>query len=718
MNFLPTKEDIHRMVKAFVSIHVVDEDSGKHIKDDIGPNGPDAPFFKEIAALPEMDETLYIPMATKLAKYVNTQLPAIMHIAGYPPETDWEQALLHLKEIGEKAYIKQEKGKKVLSDYHIKLMQKGEPKFSPQDRLFFLVELIDLGFSKDVAMEMVTKQLDQTLHAIEVAIEQKAVQEQQEKAAKQATIDALTIEVTEYEEIWFSKNDMRKKWPKKTRRLALNWKKRDSKLYMEMKEEIPFPSFKWDGTRMSVRIDRKVIQQAIEIVEKHGYITTHLKTYLLTVKGKSPASKTYKKYDATLQEDGVMLKIPYDDATTRAIVKNINGRKWIHESKEWRVPLSEINNVVKAFNEEHPLIVEVLKIDEVNTYLKGRAERIAISGASKLEDKEVVRVMKKKLDKHFPSDKELYPFQYTGVRFAELANGRCLIGDDMGIGKTMQAIAYAALHEELWPVLVVCPANVKYNWVKELSIWMPKSTICVVKTGKESIPTSDFVVINYDLVNKQKDALMALGSELIIFDESHYLKNRKAKRTQACTELAKGVESILCLSGTAITNRPIELFTTLEMVRPAEYEGQFWDYAHNYCGAVHNGWGWDFTGASNTAELHAKLRDCMIRRLKKEVMAELPDKIRQFIPVVPTSSDMAHYKNTHRSWLQSYRDFKAMGGMPAGFVLNMLTDLRHQCGLLKVSAALEWIMNNQRKTQRKKRKREREVLKKWKEGNK
>jgi hypothetical protein len=405
MNFLPTKEDIHRMVKAFVSIH--QEDNGKHIRDNIGPNSPDAPFFKEVAALEVMDETLYIPMATKLAKYANTQLPAIMHIAGYPPNTDWEQALLHLKEIGEKAYIKQEKGKKVLTSWHILKMQEGEPNFSPDVRRRLLQDLIDIGFSWEIAEKMVTKQLGQTLYAIQVAISQKAVQKQQEMVAKQAAIDANTVEVTEYEETWFSKNDMRKKWPKKTKRLALNWRGRDTVLYMEMKEKIPFPSFKWDGSRMSIRIDRKVIQQAIEILEKHKYITTHLKTYLLGLKKDSPVSKTYKKYDATLQEDGVMLKIPYDDATTRAIIKNINGRKWIHESKEWRVSLSEINNVVKAFSEKHPLIVEVLKIDEVNTYLKGRAERIAISGASKLEDKQVVKEMKVRLDKHFPANKKL-----------------------------------------------------------------------------------------------------------------------------------------------------------------------------------------------------------------------------------------------------------------------------------------------------------------------
>ena len=138
-----------------------------------------------------------------------------------------------------------------------------------------------------------------------------------------------------------------------------------------------------------------------------------------------------------------------------------------------------------------------------------------------------------------------------------------------------------------------------------------------------------------------------------------------------------------------MTNRPIELFNTLELVRPAEYEGQFFPYAKRYCGAEVNDWGhWDFTGASNQGELHEKLRDIMIRRLKKEVMDELPDKIRQFIPVVPTPVEMREYKNAHRTWM---REYSSGGKREAGFVLKMLTDLRHHAGRMKVGATMNWM---------------------------
>ena len=335
------------------------------------------------------------------------------------------------------------------------------------------------------------------------------------------------------------------------------------------------------------------------------------------------------------------------------------------------------------------------KISALNDYLTVKAERIAISSASSLNDDSHVADMKKRLSEYFPEGRELYPFQYAGVRYAELSpNNKVLIGDDMGLGKTVQAIAYATLHDEFWPVLVVCPANVKYNWYEEIQSWLPDVDVQVVKNGKDPIEGATFTVINYDLVSKREDDLTALGADLIIFDESHYLKNNKAKRTQACMNIAGQTESVVCLSGTAITNRPIELFTTLNMIRPAEYNNYF-AYGKRYCDAHNNGFGWDFSGSSNTEELHEKLRDCMIRRLKKEVLAELPDKVRSFVPVVPNAKEMAQYKRTHKEWMTRYAHYKNNGGMPAGFVLNMLTELRHEAGRLKVGATADWVSEYQ-----------------------
>jgi len=251
-------------------------------------------------------------------------------------------------------------------------------------------------------------------------------------------------------------------------------------------------------------------------------------------------------------------------------------------------------------------------------------------------------------------------------------------------------LSYAALHPENHPVLVVAPANVKYNWVKEFTTWLPNLTVEAVKNGKSDIPDTDVVVINYDLMKKQQLALEDAGFNIVIFDESHYLKNSKAQRTQASLALANTSKDIICLSGTAITNRPIEFFTTLNLLRPVEF-GNFFAYGKQYCDAHHTGYGWDFKGSSNEAELHERTKTFTIRRLKKEVMDELPDKIRQVVDVVPTPKEMKTYKNAQASWLNEYHMHKTAGHIPAGFVLNMLTELRHHCGVLKITATANWV---------------------------
>ena len=474
-------------------------------------------------------------------------------------------------------------------------------------------------------------------------------------------------------------------------RLAVQWSGRRSDLYLDLKNTIGFPEFQYKPEYgMHFKMDRDVILEAANIMAKHGLDTRDLVMHANGVEYE-PVSRKTEEYSVRIDGDVVAIMVPYKEVRTREIVKASKGRKWLKTTKEWSVPISETLHLMKRLGADHPLTAIMEAMPELAEANKVRVERISISSASSLSDGEVLDDMRERLGSEFPDGYELYPFQYAGVRFAELADGKAIIGDDMGIGKTIQAIAYCALHQEHWPVLVVCPANVKYNWLKELRAWLPQHPSDVVANGKDEVRDADFTVINYDLMSKKQDELLAMGYKTIIMDECHYLKNQKAKRTQATIALAQECDSVLALSGTAITNRPMELYNTLNMVRPAEYSN-FFEYAIRYCGAHQNSWGhWDFSGATNIDELHAKLRDVMIRRMKKEVLTELPDKIRQFVPVTPTSKEMSEYKREASKWLREYEQHKAHGTMPAGFVLNMLTELRHKCGLLKVSAALDWV---------------------------
>jgi len=216
--------------------------------------------------------------------------------------------------------------------------------------------------------------------------------------------------------------------------------------------------------------------------------------------------------------------------------------------------------------------------------------------------------------------------------------------------------------------------------------------VTTVANGKQAMPTGqDFYVINYDLVKKKREDIESLGVKLVVFDESQYLKNPKAQRTVVCLDIAENAESVLCLSGTPITNKPKDFFTTLSMVRPSEWKGKKFDFEARYCNGHKNEWGyWDADGVSNAEELHNECRDFMIRRLKTEVLEELPDKVRQTHSVMPTDKEMKEYNDNRNTWVATYQRLKARNQVPAGFILNMLTDLRKHCGRIKVKSAVDW----------------------------
>ena len=505
-----------------------------------------------------------------------------------------------------------------------------------------------------------------------------------------------TIEVDPFVEIYYTKHDTQRRYPKQAKRVAITFPHalpHDTReiLKRELRNMDGWYNLKYSEGKWSLRNDRSVIDQAIDILSE-AYDTSPLIAYASTLsKDDSPFPRT--ESTPTVKKGAVYLNWPYIEDITlrdkvRNIVKGVPNRKWNPDTKEWSIPLNQ-SAFLHARLEKHypPLANAIAKLDDVNSYVEKHTQRIKMSDAAFIDDTTDMEI---KLSKILREGKKLYPFQYVGVRFVELTNGRCLIGDDMGIGKTIQALAYIGLHPETQPVLVVCPANVKYNWLKEAQDWLPNISSGVVKNGNSAIPDTDIVIINYDLMRKKKDELMERDFNLCIFDESHYLKNRKAQRTIASLELGIKADHVICLSGTAITNRPEEFFTTLNLISPADFPN-FMQYAKRYCDAYHNGWGWDYSGSTNSEELHLITRDFTIRRLKKEVMSELPDKIRQFIPVHPDNKDLTVYQRIQRAYLADYHAQIDSGHMEPGFVLNMLTELRHHCGLLKVKEAARWV---------------------------
>ena len=236
--------------------------------------------------------------------------------------------------------------------------------------------------------------------------------------------------------------------------------------------------------------------------------------------------------------------------------------------------------------------------------------------------------------------KTLMPFQKEGVRFGIQHNGRVLIADDMGLGKSIQALAIAQHYKKEWPLLIICPSSMRMAWKQQILKWsklIPEDDINVVLTGKDD-PVSGYVnIISYDLVVKFERIMLHNEFKVVIADESHFMKSSKAARTKACLPLLQKARRAILLSGTPALSRPEELFTQIKAVDYKLVPGGFHKFGLRYCNATQNRFGFDYSGSSNLQELKLLLESkIMIRRLKTEVLQELPDKQRQLVILDPS----------------------------------------------------------------------------------
>lgn len=287
-----------------------------------------------------------------------------------------------------------------------------------------------------------------------------------------------------------------------------------------------------------------------------------------------------------------------------------------------------------------------------------------------------------------------FPYQMDGVRFLESRNGNGLIADEMGLGKTIQALAYLQLHPELRPAIIVVPASLKLNWLKEAKNWMDKPNCQVLSGTKANLPIiGDILIINYDILNAWLPTLKTIKPQVLVLDEVHYIKNSHTTRTKAVKVLKKICPHMIALSGTPIINRPVEAYNIIKLLDPTTLS--FFSFAQRYCGAKHNGFGWDFNGASNTEELHKKLTDTiMIRRMKSEVLKDLPAKIRSFVPIeMKNASRYQKAEANFINWIRENKGIDAARKAGNAEALVEIETLKQVSVEEKMPGVIDWIQN-------------------------
>jgi len=354
----------------------------------------------------------------------------------------------------------------------------------------------------------------------------------------------------------------------------------------------------------------------------------------------NPEELRYALHDMIkVERDGGTLKFfyYYDEDFIRRIKEH--GGTWDRTEKCWRVPIEFVtpkfyNDIVPFYRINSEKVKELLKqAIEENRATLGRS--YSVSGYGEIP---------------LPPGKRLYPFQVAGVSYAMKKDGRVLFGDEMGLGKTVQAIAYlnTLTKEEAFPAVVVCPSNMKYKWVDAFNEWSTHSPLKIEVLKKRNPFISgeaDVYIVNYDIL---ADKLPSLEGRIktLILDEAHYVKNPRAKRTKAAFKLSQSVKRVMALTGTPVMNAELyEIYTICKIIRPDVFKS-FTKFAEKY--------------ERNQKALNEFLRrTLMVRRLKKDVLQELPDKIR--IPM-KVEVDMKRIKEVEEEVKEKLREIKERKG--------------------------------------------------------
>jgi SWI/SNF-related matrix-associated actin-dependent regulator of chromatin subfamily A-like protein 1 len=334
-----------------------------------------------------------------------------------------------------------------------------------------------------------------------------------------------------------------------------------------------------------------------------------------------------------LTEDGKVI-MGYDkNAIT--LLRSMPGARWNPDEKHWTVSVKteDLDRVIE--------IADQLKLD-VPDSLRNRASVGTVFSQEAEKRAERVRV----------DGSPLYDFQKDGVRFLALHN-HALLADDMGLGKTVEALVAIPENSR---VMVTCPSAVKYNWRDEIQLWRPDYSIRIIKGKKDDniVPAEgEIVIVNYDIlpkwlmpsidsgkINRKGDPILVadipsdkrsgLSETIVIFDEGHLAKNYKAQRTQKVTQLSKNVAKVWVLTGTPLMNRPFDLWGVLCAFGMYPLGG-FSKFVNLFNGSCSKYGGYEF--GLPTQEVVERMKRVMIRRLKKDVLRDLPPKTYQRIEV-------------------------------------------------------------------------------------
>ena len=294
------------------------------------------------------------------------------------------------------------------------------------------------------------------------------------------------------------------------------------------------------------------------------------------------------------------------------------------------------------------------------------------------------------LDVFYLEIKNIEIYNYEGYVYdLTVEDNHNYIANGVYCHNTAQALAYTSKMKQ--KTIIVTLASVKYNWKNEVDKFTDCSSIVIHdKSTIEELKQYDYVITNYDQLKKWADVLIKMKFDTIILDESHSIANGSSQRSKLVFKLFKKIKHRILLSGTPTRNKPMELFYQLKFLKPEEFTNKQ-DFGFRYCGPTtgYNGH-WEFKGSSNLDELNERISPFYIRRLKEEVLKDLPPKRISNLIYQMDKEDRKAYDLLVQDLEKNKETKESILGRPAREKENGLMSLMKLCSKQKVPYVIEY----------------------------
>ena len=422
-----------------------------------------------------------------------------------------------------------------------------------------------------------------------------------------------------------------------------------------------------------------VKKELLQLTGKYSIIgTDRLRKY--NIKAVKPKISGRFSYNLDYFEGEVEVEIEGEKFSIQQLLNNYKKDEYIvlsdgtnalinreYIEKLQRIFKEEDGNRVKVSFFDMPIVQDM--IDEKSFENDFMGSKDFFEGINKLAEESI------EYPKLNATLRDYQKYGYKWLKYLTDNNLGACLADDMGLGKTLQAIALLSkVHEEKKKKsMVIMPKSLIYNWENEIKRFSPKLKVGIyygINRDFSSLKKVDIILTTYGTIRNDIENLLEQKFDLLILDESQNIKNINSQTTKAV--LLLNAKKRVALSGTPIENNLLELYSLFRFLNP-EMFGSVQEFTNDYIVPIQK-----YSDTSTIEELRKKIYPFLLRRVKKEVLADLPDKIEKLVYVDMNDEHRRFYEERRKYYYSLLeKNTSSQGNFDKFFVLQAINELRH-----------------------------------------